>query len=371
MNDQLHTEELRKVLDTTKSVFVLLPQNPSLDATASALALFLSLKEAGKTVFVGCPTQMRVEYKNLVGVDRISDKIGNRNLIISFDYQEDAIEKVSYNVEEGKFNLVIEPKSGNLPLDSKGVNFAYEGMEAKLIFVIGAKKLEDLTKLYEKDRQAFTETTIVNIDSRPGNTNFGQINITEPGAASISEVMFQLMKKLNLPINVDIAGNLLKGIETQTQYLQAPFAGPDTFEAVAQLLRAGAKRAPSQQAPMRPWMGRPQVPPMPGYQVQSQRLPPLEQTAPPIPAPTILSEPKLDIEESSVVAEQGDLTRQTQGATQFKQPAPLGETQVTQSPSRQIRQNQSDKGEPGNNREDTNVQNDWLKPKIYKGSTRS
>lgn len=368
MNNHLHIDEIKRALDTTKSVFVLLPQNPSLDATAGALALFLSLKESGKNVFIGSPTPMRVEYKNLVGVDRIAEKIGNRNLIISFDYKEDAIEKVSYNVEEGNFNLVIEPKAGNPPLSSKGVKFSYEGIEAQLIFVIGAKRLEDLTELYEKDRQAFTAASVVNIDNKAGNTNFGQINVVNQGTAAISESVFEMLKRLSLPMNVDIAGNLMKGIEAQTQNLQAPFAGPDTFDAVAQLMRAGAKRAPIPPvAPTRQWMGRPPFPTMTPQPPQQRNVPTFK--APPPPAPTTLEEPKLEMDELSNQAIEP--TDQTQSPQQRriepKRQSDAGQARAQQTQERGNDANQIQTGQSN----DAAVREDWLKPKIYKSSSDS
>lgn len=364
MNNQLPTEEIKKVLDPAKSAFVLLPVSPSFDTTAAALALFLSLRQAGKNVFVGSPTKMRVEFSPLVGIDRISDKIGNRNLIISFDYAEDAIEKVSYNVEEGKFNLVIEPKSGHPPIDSKNVNFSYEGIEAPLVFVVGAKKLEDLGALYEKERQAFSQTTVVNIDRAPGNTNFGQINLINQSAASLSEIVFQLVKNLNLPLNVDIAGNLMKGIEAQTQNLQAPFAGPDTFETVAQLMRAGAKRTPSIQTQARQWIPRPAAPmPRPAVPTQKRPLPPQPPTpTTQPPATTQLNEPKLDISETQ---------SQLQGAVGETQVSPPGRTPHPPSPQDQSQQQKTTKPIVRKDRQsEQQVREDWIKPKIYKGSTK-
>jgi nanoRNase/pAp phosphatase (c-di-AMP/oligoRNAs hydrolase) len=359
MTNQINTEEIQKVLDPAKNLYILLPEKPSFDATAAALALFLSLKEAGKNVLIGSPTKMQVEFSKLVGVDRISDKIGNRNLIISFDYTEDAIEKVSYNVEGGKFNLVIEPKSGHPPLDSKGVAFSYEGIEAPLIFICGAKKLEDLGQLYEKDRQAFSQATVVNIDRAAGNTKFGQINLVNQGFASVCEIIFQLIKKLNLPLNVDIAGNLLKGIETQTQNLQSPFAGPDTFEAVAQLMRAGAKRTPTTRPPARAWTGRPPVGPIttPPVPTQQRSSPPSVPTTQPMGQ---LTEPELKIGKTQDIP-----------PTPARQPPPPPPPQTPPPPPAQDQtQKTVDPKTRTEKQNESQAQEDWTKPKIYKGSTK-
>lgn len=308
MNDQTiaqHLEEVKKVLESAKNVFVLLPQNPSFDATASGLALYLSLKEQGKNVVVGSSSEMKVEFSKLVGINRISDKIGNRNLVISFDYAEDSIEKVSYNLEGNKFNLVIQPKSGFPPLDTKSVNYSYEGINADLIITIGAQKLENLGKFYEIERETLNTSTIINLDQSSSNTKFGQINLVEPKSSSISEITLHLIKSLSLPMNIDIAGNLLQGMQAQTQNFQSPFASAQTFEAAAELMRAGAKRSPTIPQATRQWaptrtaspsrMTRPTTFPIPQSR-QSQQLPrsqfiPAPQQQDPIP----LSEPKLDV----------------------------------------------------------------------------
>lgn len=350
MNDQMDVEKIKQALETGSGIFVLLSANPSFDATAAALALFLSLRETGKSVFIGSPTKMRVEFTSLVGIDRISDKIGNRNLIIAFDYREDAIEKVSYNVEDAKFNLVIEPKAGHPPLDSKGVTFSYEGIEARLLFVVGARNLEELGDLYEKNRQAVNQATIVNIDTQAANTKFGQINIVGQGAAAISELTFRLVKKLNLPVNVDIAGNLMKGIEAQTQSLQAPFVAPDTFEAVAQLMRAGARRGLAPRAtPPGLRMARHPMPAMPRVMSVPQQTSPL---------PTRQVSPPNQVEEPSLSV----------AAVPPPTQAPPDDNKISGSAP-------DEKGKQQENQattHDQRVREDWLRPpKIYTSSRKT
>lgn len=378
MNDNTQIDEFKKALDSAKSIFVLLPQNPSLDATASALALFLSLKEEGRSVFIACPSKMRVEYSSLVGVDQISDKIGNRNLIISFDYAEDSIEKVSYNVEAGKFNLVIEPKPGFKPIGNENVEFNYEGIEADLVIVVGTQRLENLAEFYEKERENISKATVVNLDRAAANTNFGQINLVRRDAGSISEIVFRIIKNLSLHMNVDIAGNLLKGIESQTNNFQAPFAGAETFEAAAQLLRAGAKRSSAVAPSARVWdphLGLPQrpSPAFPTIQppVVSQMIRPATQVPPPQPTNQIptqptdqtqslreLTEPRLQVEESP------DSGIQPGGSSADQPPPP------TQPAGSQKKGSRRSDGENKPKETGQEQPQEWLKPKIYKGSSK-
>jgi nanoRNase/pAp phosphatase (c-di-AMP/oligoRNAs hydrolase) len=232
---------LREPLTTAQTIFILLPQNPNLDKVAASLALFLSLQKAGKQTTIACLTEMTVEFSALVGVDKIQTKLGGRNLVISFDYLEDSIEKVSYNIENNKFNLVVQPKTGFPSLSTEKVDYSYSGGEADLVFTVGAKNLESLGGLSQSVKSS-EKQIMVDLDVNPANTQFGRINLVNPQASSCSEMVVWLISRLNLPIDEDMASNLFLGIERMTSNFSSPRVSAATFEAAAFCLRAGARR---------------------------------------------------------------------------------------------------------------------------------
>ncbi len=248
MNHQVDFAPVQQVLTASQSVLVAAPQKPKFDKIASALALYLSLKKAGKTAEVACPDEMTVEFSPLVGVDKINQRLGGKNLIISFDYVEDSIEKVSYNIENNKFNLLIQPKAGFSPLSTEKVNYSHSG-GSDLILVVGAQKLEDLGSLYAEGKNSYAQRPVVNIDIDSKNTQFGKINLFNPAASSCSEIIASLISTLKLPIDQDIATNLLLGVEEATQGFTAPGASASTFEIAAFCLRAGGRRIKVPKAP--------------------------------------------------------------------------------------------------------------------------
>lgn len=241
MNHQVDFAPVQQALTSAQSILVAVPQKPKFDKIASALALFLSLKKMGKTVDVACSDEMTVEFSPLVGVNKVSQQLGGKNLTISFDYIEDSIEKVSYNIENNKFNLLVQPKTGFPPLSAEKVNYSHSG-GADLIFVIGAQNLEDLGNLYTKEKDSYNQKPVVNLDVDPKNTQFGKINLFHPVASSCSEITAGLISTLKLPIDQDIATNLLLGIEEATQGFSLPTTNASTFEVVAFCLRAGGRR---------------------------------------------------------------------------------------------------------------------------------
>jgi nanoRNase/pAp phosphatase (c-di-AMP/oligoRNAs hydrolase) len=235
---------LPDLISKANDTFVLLGQNPTADTIAAGLALYHTLESQGKNVFIACPTEINPEEVDLNGVEEIAHKIGNRNLVISLSVNsKDSIEKVSYHLEEdGKaFNLVIQPKKGNPPLKSNDVKYSYQGVQADLIIILGANRLEDLGSFYEAEKKVFSDATTVSFSRHPG-VNFAQHKIVEPDTASLAEVVLKSMQSANLQLNQAAATCLLYGIDWSTQNLQSPNVTADTFEAVASLLRAGGQR---------------------------------------------------------------------------------------------------------------------------------
>lgn len=254
MNITLDFKPIQENLAKFKNILILATANPSLDNVAASLALYLTFKKQEKNVGVACPTPMTVAFNRLIGVDKISDKIGSRNLIISFDYVKDAIEKVSYNIENDKFNLVVEPKPNHPPLNPDKVSYSYTGANADIIFIVGAIKLEDLGKFYSEEKKIFTDKLTVNIDNKHNNTRFGKVNLHNPQLTSCSEIVIALIKSLNLPVDQDIATNLYTGIKANTSNLQAANVNASTLEAAAWCLKNGARKdqivAPVQPGPI-------------------------------------------------------------------------------------------------------------------------
>src|SRR5690554_7864489 len=100
----------KSVVDQSRSILVLLPSKPFFDQVAAGLALYLALRDQ-KQVQIATDSEMIVEFNRLIGVNKITQDIGSKNLIIRFvDYPANDIERVSYDIEDGQFKLSVIPK---------------------------------------------------------------------------------------------------------------------------------------------------------------------------------------------------------------------------------------------------------------------
>ncbi|MFH2118616.1 MAG: hypothetical protein ABII10_02690 [Candidatus Paceibacterota bacterium] len=230
---------LKEYLQTAQSVLIILGPDPTNDQLAVASATYLGLKALKSEVGIFAPKKIEGPFASL---KEINTELGKQNLIVEFDYHEDAIDKVSYHIgeENNKFYLTIKPKKGKKPLDKASVDFHYAGADADLIFLVGVHDLEDLNQLYFGYESLYENAFVVTLNSfQP---EIGTVQIDLSGTSSLSESLVGLLDGLEIPINEEMATDLLRGIETNTQGLQSFSASAETFEIVAKLLRSGGRR---------------------------------------------------------------------------------------------------------------------------------
>ena len=158
--------------------------NPDGDALGSSLSLYTILKNMGKkvTIFnVTKPLPMYLDF--LPNFDKVIDKLPkNYDLLISFDC--------------GSFDRL--------------------GIENRPPFLI-------------------------NIDHHISNTQYGDINLIDPKAASTSQVVYNMLKANNIQIPDDSAVCIYTALVTDTGSFQYESVNDKVFEMAADLVRCGVK----------------------------------------------------------------------------------------------------------------------------------
>ncbi len=235
-------DSLKNLIDSTKSILIVLPTDPTFDEVAASSALYLALfSEAGKEVNIFCPTPMMVEFNRLIGVNKIKSELANKNLIISFDksYNSEGIEKVSYDIENAQLKLVITPKPHIAPPAQNQLLISYTGIAAETVILVGGKDESSFIALKSDDLK---EAKLVHIGISELNITGRNISSFATIGSSISEVTANLIKNSGYALESDIATNLLMGIEETTQSFSTNNVDANTFTLVADLMRAGGKR---------------------------------------------------------------------------------------------------------------------------------
>lgn len=233
-------DSLKNLINSASSILVLLPGNPHLDEVTAGLTLQIVLKSK-KDTSISCPSQMTVEFSRLIGVNKISTQLGNKNLIITFpNYPAKDIERVSYDIENEQFKLSVIPKSGfNAPTKEQMV-LNYAGVKADTVILIGGDKEENFPALATPDLK---NAKLIHIGTKLlETTNKLQILSFAKAGSSVSELVANIAKDMGASIDADMATNLLAGIESGSRNFQGQDVSEATFKLFAKLLNIGGKR---------------------------------------------------------------------------------------------------------------------------------
>ncbi len=243
--DTSKVEQIKELLMRSQRVLVILGPDCKEDMCAVAVSIQAGLKGMSKAV--GFHSPMPETYARwLPSGCELTNDIGNKDLTISFPYQAESVEKVSYHIDETdqRFCLVIKPQPGMKPLASHEVEFYYSGAEADLIFVIGAPSLESLEQLYIGYESLFVDTTVISINTFE--PDYGHIKLDISGTSCASEATVSLLQAWEMAVQSDMSTQLLANIDAATNHFSSFTASAETFESVAWLLRQGARRKTNQ-----------------------------------------------------------------------------------------------------------------------------
>lgn len=245
------SQQLFNLIEKSNNILITFPIDWNGDAISSSLALFLYLKKIGKNVEIGAEKMkndgnFRIpleSFKFLPAFSEIKNSLDNlMKFVVSVDLTNTKVSQIKYTIEENQLNFIISPKDGFFT--NKDIKSSAGGFKYDLIITINCNDLESLGRIYDSNIDFFYKTTIVNIDHSPENEEFGQLNIIDLNAVSVTEIIFNLFNDNNeiKLIDEEIATCLLTGIIFKTKSFKTPNLTPRTLNITSKLIEMGAKR---------------------------------------------------------------------------------------------------------------------------------
>ncbi|GIW62396.1 MAG: hypothetical protein KatS3mg090_0222 [Patescibacteria group bacterium] len=240
-NNNNSLDEIAAELEKLKSGIIAVSDTPSLDDLASACSLYLALMKKGLDVYLY--SEKKIDSK-IIGSDKFSQRfeVSGNNLEISFPYQEGSVNDVSAKIENGKFVIVLVPAEGSTPPDPKEVKFDRVGGSVDFIITVGVSNLRKLGSIYTEKKDLIDSAQIINLDRQFGNNYFGVLNFVATSFSSISEIVYQLISKLKVELDQDIATNLYIGLVSASNFFRSMNVKPETFEIASYLHKVGVKK---------------------------------------------------------------------------------------------------------------------------------
>lgn len=237
-------QRLSEALSRAKSIAIVTPKDPSLDQMAASLSLYLSLSSEGRNVAVATPSEPLVELSSLVGIDKVKTTINGPI--------GDLI--VSFPYREGEIDKVsytLEGDTLNILVKAGELGLSFNEKDVKYTRPTSAPDLmfvvgaPRISDLGKLfDATELKDTTVVNIDNSAENQGYGDIVFVSTRLSSISEEMANLLFNIGLKVDTDIAQNLMWGIMEATDNFQNSKTSVLAFQMAAELMRMGAVREP-------------------------------------------------------------------------------------------------------------------------------
>jgi bifunctional oligoribonuclease and PAP phosphatase NrnA len=184
MIDKQLVEAAHQLINKAERILVSSHIRPDGDAIGSVLALGLALIDKGKQVVMTLDDGVPSRFHFLEGYDKVVNQVS------------------------GSFDLVI---------------------------VLDCGEFSRVGSIAEKVEKAH-----INIDHHPANPHFGEINLIDPTATSVSEMLVGLIPAFGLEINKAVADALLTGMITDTLGFKTPNMKPETLRLAADLFDKGA-----------------------------------------------------------------------------------------------------------------------------------
>lgn len=205
-----NSEKIKELIQEAENIAIVPSEVAGADSFAAAAGLYHTLQGLEKTVSLVYVSDIPVETEGLVNKQDLTEDIYARKLTISIDYSDTPASKLAYSNEDSVLKLVLSPVSKDF--DQTRIKTQVEGYNFDLIFVLGVQTPEDLGQVYRELRDDFAQATIVNLDNTGMNMNHGSVNVVDPTASNLSEVVFKLLSRIGVVPPTKAAKALLTGM---------------------------------------------------------------------------------------------------------------------------------------------------------------
>ena len=235
-------DQIKNQIDASQSILILTKPKASSDSVSASWGFFHLLKNLGKDPAILENNPQAEKLKFLALPEKMEKKItGARDFVLSFNTKYNKIIGSRVEEKEEAFEIYITPEKE--AIDPRDFSFIPAKFKYDLVVVIGCQNLDDLGEIKEKNSDLFFELPVVNIDNSPANENFGQFNLVDTTATSISEALAEFLKGFGEKhMNPASAQCFLAGIVSATSNFQSERTTPHTFLSASWLIEKGASQ---------------------------------------------------------------------------------------------------------------------------------
>jgi len=236
-------QQLQNIIQKSRHILITFPSHDNGEAVGSALALKLFLEKTNKQVdIVSDDFVLPKNLSFLPESNQIKSTLNHlQKFIIKVDVSNAPIDTISYDVKDGALSIYLTPRSGVITKNE--LRTAQSTYKYDLIITLNSPDKESLGKVFLKNTDLFFRIPLVNIDTRPNNEQYGQINLVNLTAAGSNEIVYEVIRQNGENVIApEIATALLTSLIISTQSFKSANVNPNTLNYASKLMTLGGNR---------------------------------------------------------------------------------------------------------------------------------
>ena len=226
-------------LKEAQNVLVTVSKNPSVDQLSAAIGLTLALNKLDKhaTAVYSGETPSTIEF--LRPEDTLESNTDSlRDFIIALDKSK--ADKLRYKLEDEVVRIFITPY--HTAISEQDLDFSQGDFNVDVVVALGVSEQQDIDEAIQAHGRILHDATVVTV-SLEGQSDMGAINLADPSASSLSEMVSLVVESLAKDVlDEQIATALLTGIVSMTDRFGNDRTTPQTMSVSSQLMAAGANQ---------------------------------------------------------------------------------------------------------------------------------
>jgi nanoRNase/pAp phosphatase (c-di-AMP/oligoRNAs hydrolase) len=237
-------QQTSEAIRQADNILVTTGQHPSVDQVAAVIGLTMILRKFGKKV-TAVISDTLPQSVSLLETSVLENKAGGgpRDFVLKVDTSKAEVDKLRYEMIDGKLNIFVTPFKGNFAPSDVTFDYGEAHFDFDLAIILGVPNRGRIDRVFEQNPASFENAPVVNIDFHRSNENYGAVNLIEPNASSLSEILVALSESLQGGLLDDqIATAMLMGIVASTDRFTASHTTAKSLTVAAQMMAAGARQ---------------------------------------------------------------------------------------------------------------------------------
>ncbi len=235
-------QQAQELLTRATSVLVVAGDSPSVDRLAAAVACGAFLEKQEKIVDVVVPGFTAEDAPAFLDVKGVRANVGAVNALrVILDLTKAPLGELMYDVKDGKLDITVVPKDKTWKPNEITVepsDYRYD-----LVVALGAPDRTSLGALGRDHADFLHDTPVINIDCSSANEYWGQVNLVDLNAVSVTELLFRFFEHWDrAAVDAPLATALLSGMIAATKSFRTPNVTPKTLALASTLVARGAER---------------------------------------------------------------------------------------------------------------------------------